>query len=469
MITLQFLGAAREVTGSMHLLTVGRHRLLLDCGLIQGPRKESFERNADFPLVAKDVDAVVLSHAHIDHSGRLPLLVKQGFRGQIFSTSATRDLCAYMLPDAGHLQELDVSYRNKRRQAQGRPALEPLYTLEDAVAVMPQFRTVELGQSFSPIPGVTVHFLNAGHILGAASVVLDIEDEGRRLRLGFSGDIGRWTQPILRDPEMPADLDYLIMESTYGNREHEGTGEAREHLRQTIEEVWRERGRLIIPAFAVGRTQEIVYRLNELAETGQLPPIRVFVDSPLAVNATEVFRLHPECFDRQMLMALSKDPDHDPLGFPGLRYIREVETSKLLNSAEEPVVIISASGMCEGGRVLHHLKHNLGDARNTVMFVGFQAEGTLGRQISDGQPQVRIFGEEIRVRAKVKVVSGYSAHADRDELLRWGGTSARQSPQLRRSFLVHGEAEPLYALAAGLRDEGLTHVEIPERGQVFDL
>ncbi|MFI0609089.1 MAG: MBL fold metallo-hydrolase RNA specificity domain-containing protein [Anaerolineae bacterium] len=468
MISLQFLGAAREVTGSMHLLTVGGHRLLLDCGLIQGPRKTSFERNRAFPVVARDIDAVVLSHAHIDHSGRLPLLVKGGYRGHIFCTSATRDLCAYMLPDAGHLQELDVSYRNKRRAAQGRPVMDPLYTLEDAIAVMPQLRTVELGQNFSPIPGVTVHFINAGHILGAASVILDIEDEGRQVRLGFSGDIGRWSQPILRDPEIPADLDYLIMEGTYGNRSHEGTGEAREVLRQTVEDVWRQRGRLIIPAFAVGRTQEIVYRLNELSETGQLPPIRCYVDSPLAVNATEVFRLHPECYDQQMLMALAKDPDHDPLSFKGLRYVREVETSKLLNTTEEPVVIISASGMCEGGRVLHHLKHSLGDVRNTVMFVGFQAEGTLGRAIADGQAQVRIYGEEIRVRATVKVVSGYSAHADRAELLRWGSTAAQQS-KLQRSFLVHGEPEPLFALAAALREEGLQHVEIPEPGQVFPL
>jgi metallo-beta-lactamase family protein len=468
MINLQFLGAAREVTGSMHLLTVGGRRLLLDCGLIQGSRKESFERNSAFPVVAREIDAVVLSHAHIDHSGRLPLLVKQGFRGQIYCTSATRDLSAYMLPDAGHLQELDVSYRNKHRATQGRTLLEPLYTLEDAIAVMGQMRTVELGQSFSPIPGVNVHFINAGHILGAASVILDIEDEGRQLRLGFSGDIGRWSQPMLRDPEIPADLDYLIMESTYGNRIHEGTGEARDVLRQTIDDVWRQRGRLIIPAFAVGRTQEIVYRLNELAETGQLPPIRVYVDSPLAVNATDVFRLHPECFDRQMLMALAKDGDHDPLSFKGLRYIREVESSKVLNTAEEPIVIISASGMCEGGRILHHLKHGLGDARNTVMFVGFQAEGTLGRKIADGAPEVRIFGEEIRIRATIKVVSGYSAHADRDELLRWGKTAAQQS-KLRRSFLVHGEPEPLFALAAGLRDAGLQHVEVPERGQVFDL
>ncbi|MCB0216083.1 MAG: MBL fold metallo-hydrolase [Caldilineae bacterium] len=465
---LQFWGAARTVTGSMHLLEVNGHRVLLDCGLYQGRRKEAFAINRDLPFDARSIDAVILSHAHIDHSGNLPTLVKNGYSGHIYATSATRDLCAHMLLDSAHIQESDVRYVNRKRQAQGKALFEPLYEQPDAVEALRCFRTVDFERPFSPVPGVTVHFINAGHILGAASVVLDLEEDGRHERLVFSGDIGRNGQPILRDPEVASDVDYMIIESTYGDRLHEGSGEARQKLEACIETISSSGGKLIIPSFAVGRTQELVYRLNELWETGQLPTVDIYVDSPLAVKATDVFRLHPECYDQDMLDALMRDDDKDPLGFRNLTYVREVEGSMRLNTLETPAVIISASGMCEGGRILHHLKNHADEPNSIILFVGFQAEGTLGRRILEGESPVRIFGEEHEIRARVDKINGYSAHADRDELLDWALRTHRGG-KLRRSFLVHGEPQPMFAFSAALREAGLQHVEVPERGQIFDL
>jgi metallo-beta-lactamase family protein len=465
---VHFWGAARTVTGSMHLLDVGGRRILLDCGLYQGKREEAFRRNRTLPFDARAIDAVVLSHAHIDHSGNLPSLVRAGYRGRIFATPATRDLCAYMLQDSARIQASDVAHTNKRRARGGQKLFEPLYDEEDVVETLRAFVTVGYDRPFEPVPGVRVHFVNAGHILGAASVALDVTEDGRTTRLVFSGDIGRPDQPILREPEIVADADYLIMESTYGDRDHEGTGEAKATLAKVIHETCVERrGTLLIPAFAVGRTQEIAYRLNQLWEEGTLPPIPVFVDSPLAVNATEVFRLHPECYDEEMRRSLALDDDHDPLGFAHLRYVREAAESKSLNEIEA-AVIISASGMCEGGRILHHLKQRLGDPRTTLLFVGFQAEATLGRYLLEGHNPVKIFGEAHQVRARIQRIDGYSAHADRGELLDWA-VRTRERGKLRRTFLVHGEPPAMFALAAGLRGQDLAHVEVPERGQVFDL
>ncbi len=465
---LQFWGAARTVTGSMHLLEVQGRRILLDCGLYQGRRKEAFSRNRDLPFDAASIDAVILSHAHIDHSGNLPTLVRQGYRGHIYCTSATRDLCAYMLLDSAHIQESDVRYVNRRRREQGKTPFEPLYVQQDAVEALRAFRTVDFDREFSPLPGVTVRFINAGHILGAASVVLDLEEEGRHERLVFSGDIGRKGQPILRDPEVADGADYLIMESTYGDRSHEDSGEARDKLRQNVEAICDSGGKLIIPSFAVGRTQELVYRLNQLWEAGDLPPVAVYVDSPLAVNATEVFRLHPECYDEEMRATLQRDDDHDPLGYRHLTYIREAERSMELNTLEAPAVIISASGMCEGGRILHHIKNHADEAGSIILFVGFQAEHTLGRRILEGQNPVRIYGEEREIEARIEKINGYSAHADREELLDWAARTNERG-DLRRTFLVHGEPSPMYSLSAALREAGLVHVEIPERSQIFDL
>jgi metallo-beta-lactamase family protein len=465
---IQFWGAAQTVTGSMHLLSVNGHKLLLDCGLYQGKRKEAFERNRNLPFDAREIDAVILSHAHIDHSGNLPSLVKAGFSGPIYATSATRDLDAYMLLDSAHIQESDVAYVNKRRARQGKNLFEPLYTRRDATDTLTHFSTVEYGRPFEPVPGVQVHFRDAGHILGSAIVVIDVQEGERRFRMLFSGDIGRKGLPILRNPQVAEGVDFVIMESTYGNRFHESTSEAKEMLRQAVREAFDRGGKLIIPSFAVGRTQELAYGLDQLWEAGKLPPIDVFVDSPLAVNVTEVFRLHPECYDEETLDAMLSEPDRDPLSFKHLRYIRGVEDSKRLNHLTTPAVIISASGMCEAGRILHHLKNNIEDPRTIVMFVGYQAENTLGRKLLEGQDPVPIFGEEYHVKAEIRRAEGYSAHADRTELLNWAARVQEQG-DLKRVFVVHGEEESAQALAEGLREQGVPQVDVPQRSQSFEL
>ncbi len=436
--------------------------------MYQGRRKEAFERNRKLPFDAAEIDAVILSHAHIDHSGNLPSLMRAGFRGYIYSTSATRDLAAYMLVDSAHLQENDVRFVNKRRRKQGKNPFEPLYTKEDAVATLSRFRSVDYDHPFDPVPGVRAYFRDAGHILGSAIVVLDLEENGHKRRLVFSGDIGRRGLPILRDPQSAEGADFVIMEGTYGDRLHETNGDARELLRKTIAEIVARRGKLLIPAFAVGRTQEIVYRLNQLWEADKLPRVDVFVDSPLAVNATEVFRLHPECYDSQYAGELQTDTDHDLLAFSGLKYLRRAEESMRLNDWEGPAVIISASGMCEGGRILHHLRHHATESASVVLFVSFQAEHTLGRKILEGRNPVSIYGEEYEIRASVRKAEGYSAHADRDGLLRWA-SRLRETGDVKRIFLVHGEEDGLSALAQGLRDRGAADVCIPERGEKFEL
>lgn len=465
---IQFWGAARTVTGSMHLVEAHGRRLLLDCGLYQGRRKEAFERNRSMPFDASTIDAVILSHAHIDHSGNLPSLVRAGFRGCIYATSATRDLCAYMLVDSAHIQEQDVKYVNRRRRRKGQTPFEPLYTKEDALETLDRFHSVPYDHPFHPVPGVSVHFRDAGHILGSAIVIVDVTEKNRETRLLFSGDVGRKGLPILRDPQTAENADYVIMESTYGNRLHEAQGNPIDLLRDTVRDVARRGGKLLIPAFAVGRTQEIVYRLNEIWNEDGTPKIDVFVDSPLAVSATEVFRLHPECYDRDYLNTMTNDEDDDPLCFDGLQYVRSVEKSKKLNEYRAPAVIIAASGMCEGGRILHHLKNHGIHHNTTIMFVSFQAEHTLGRKILDGKNPVRIYGDEYEIRATVKKAEGYSAHADRNGLLRWA-KAVQETGKVKRIFLVHGEEESMVALAKGLREQGASDVRIPERGEAFDL
>ena len=465
---IQFWGAARAVTGSMHLLSVNGHKLLLECGLLQGKRKETFEMNRNLPFDAGEIEAVILSHAHIDHSGNLPSLVKAGFTGSIYATSATRDLLAYMLLDSARIQENDVAYVNRIRARQGKRPFEPLYTSEDATDTLRRFVSVEYDHPFEPAPGVRVHFRDAGHILGSAIVVIDVDEAGRRSRLLFSGDVGRKGLPILRDPQTAEGVNFLIMESTYGNRLHEAISYAKDLLRGIVQESYNRRGKLLIPSFAVGRTQEIVYDLDQLFEAGQLPAIDVFVDSPLAANVTEVFRLHPECYDDAMRDAMSREADGNIFGFGRLRYVRNVEESKRLNSLKTPAIIISASGMCEAGRILHHLKNNIEDPRTTVLFVGYQAENTLGRKLLDGQSPVPIFGEDYRVKAQIKRAEGYSAHADRDELLDWAANIQARG-KLSHVFLVHGEDGSAQSLAEGLRAQGISPVDIPERGQTFEL
>ncbi len=464
---VQFLGAVRTVTGSMHLLTVNDSRILLDCGLVQGRRKESFERNRNLPFDPKTIDTMILSHAHIDHSGNIPSLVKNGFRGNIFTTPASRDLCSAMLRDSGHIQEQDTIYVNKKRARQGQEPLEPLYTVEDATASLGNFVSLGYDRPMLVAPGVTLSFRDAGHILGSAITVLDIQEGEKQTRLVFSGDLGRVGKPILRDPQPVENADYLIIESTYGDRRHPSIERTDENLRDVVLRTYQRDGKVIIPAFSVGRTQELVYALHRLIKARDLPELPVFVDSPLSVNVTEVFRLHPECYDEELKEFMADDRRHDPFGFHRLTYVRGVERSKELNFLREPAIIISASGMCEAGRILHHLKNNIEDPRNTVVIVGWQAPHTLGRRLVERKPKVTIFGEKYRLRAEVETINGFSAHADRDGLQDY----VRQlgAERLKGVFVVHGEESASLAAASSFRDLGVQNTIVPQPGEEIQL
>jgi len=465
---LTFCGAAQEVTGSMHLIEVNNQRILLDCGFYQGRRADTYERNLHFLFEAETIDALVLSHAHIDHSGNIPNLVKQGFAGNIWCTAATRNLCTYMLMDSGYIMEKDVQYVNKRRRRKGEPPVDPIYTQDDVQKAFAQFIGVGLHRPIPIANGVTVTFYNAGHILGAAYVQLDIHEHetDKRWRLVFSGDVGRYESAILSPPEpVPTDADIVIMESTYGNRLHAPYDSARKQLRNIVNSTARRRGKIIIPSFAVGRTQEIVYALNQLDTAGDIPELSVFVDSPLAVNATDVFRMHPEVWRPELREFLNDGGRKAPFDYSNLEYVRDVRRSKQLNTLLDPAIIISASGMAEGGRILHHLKNNIADAANTVLLVSFQAQHTLGRRIQDGDDPVRIFGDEYPVHAQVETIEGYSAHADQAGLLRWAQPFERK--RLQQFFLVHGEPDAMTALADKLHMANVEQVEMPVRGQKF--
>lgn len=465
---ITFHGAAREVTGSMHLIEVNDQRILLECGLFQGRRAETYERNLHFPFDPATIDAVVLSHAHIDHSGNLPNLVKQGFRGPIWCTAATRNLSSYMLLDSGHIQEKDVEYVNKKRRRQGEESVDPLYTQEDARACLPSFVSVGTERTIPIADGVKLTFYEAGHILGSAIVALEIREHSTRKawRVVFSGDLGREEMAILRSPATITEADILLLESTYGNRRHESYGDAQRKLEDVIVRTAKRNGKVIVPAFAVGRTQELVYALNRLDAAGDIPQLPVFVDSPLAVNATDVFRMHPEAWDSDVEKFLSEDGRRSPFDYANMEYVRDVRRSKQLNYMTGPAVIISASGMAESGRILHHLRNNIEDAKNTILIVSFQAQETLGRRILEGAKQVRIFGEEYTVRAEVEHINGYSAHADQAELLEWARHFDKK--RLQRTFLIHGEEEPAAVLARKLHEQGgHQRVEIPVRGQTF--
>ncbi|HCC53775.1 MAG TPA: MBL fold metallo-hydrolase [Desulfobulbaceae bacterium] len=467
---LTFHGAAKTVTGSQHLLEVNGKSILLDCGLFQGKRKDAFELNRNGFCAGKDLDCLILSHAHIDHSGNIPCLVKKGFRGDIICTSATRDLCAVMLMDSAHIQEQDVLFTNKLRKRNKQKEFEPLYTKEDVVAAMDQFVGISYNRKREILPGVHLTLVDAGHMLGSANVILDIHDQeqGRDIRLVFSGDIGRVGIPIIKDPAVLSEgADILIMESTYGNRQHPPYPESEKELERIVNETYRRGGVLLIPAFAVGRTQQLVYALHKLFLARDIPNLPIYVDSPLATRVTDIFRLHPETYDSEILEFLLKDNNSNPFGFDTLRYTQSVEESKELNFLREPAIIISASGMMEGGRILHHLRKRIGDKKNTILVTGWQAPNTMGRKIIDGAETVRIFGEEFPLRATVETMTGFSGHADRDELLAWAGAMQKKPD---RTFVVHGEEEAAIALAESLRQElGFAQVEIPEPHQAFEL
>jgi metallo-beta-lactamase family protein len=467
LMQITFHGAAQEVTGSQHLIEVNGRRILLECGLFQGRRADTYARNLNFPYDPATIDTVVLSHAHIDHSGNLPNLVKQGFRGNIWCTAATRNLSTYMLLDSGYIQETDIEYLNRRRKRDGEPQLAPIYTQADARACLDQFIGIGLERPVPISDGVTLTFYNAGHILGAAHVLLTIDDQstGKTWRVLFSGDIGREESLLLESPAPPHDVDLLILESTYGDRLHEDATQARRTLRNVINATSRRRGKVIVPAFAVGRTQDLVYALNQLDADGDIPKVPLYVDSPLAVNATDVFRMHPEAWRESVRDFLLEDKRGSPFDYPHVEYIREARRSKQLNAMPGPAVIISASGMAESGRILHHLKNTIEYPENTILLVSFMAQETLGRRIKDGEKRVRIFGEEYDVRAEVHSIDGYSAHADQYELLQWA--ARLDTNRLQGVFLVHGEPGPAHTLATKLAEQGTPGIQVPSRGDVF--
>jgi metallo-beta-lactamase family protein len=466
---LTFWGAAGEVTGSKHMVESGGKRILLDCGLHQGRRKDADAKNRRLPFDAASVDAVVLSHAHIDHSGNLPSLVKNGFSGPIYSTPATVDLCNWMLRDTAHIQEKDAEFLNKRLELRKSRGLEnglvtPLYTTADAERTLPLFRPVAYHTPQELAPGLTYEPYDAGHILGSSYMTLVERRDGSALRLAYSGDIGRPNLPIIRDPERLPPVDYLIMESTYGGRLHKSVEHVVSKLADVVNRTARRGGRIIVPAFAVGRTQQLVLMLHQLANERRIPNIPIFVDSPLAVNITQVTRDHPECFDEETKEYLNNG--EDPFGFKRLQYVREASESKKLNDLHGPLVVISASGMCEAGRILHHLRNNIEDPRNTVLITGFQAADTLGRKLVEKWSEVRIFGEPMRVRAEISSLDELSGHADQAELLAWIEPLV---PSLRRVFLVHGEPEQSQTLAKLLHSRFGLEVEIATPGQSCEI
>jgi len=443
---IHFSGATRTTTGSMFLLDVNRQRLLFECGLFQGKRDESIERNRNFPFDPKSLAAVVLSHAHIDHCGNLPNLCRQGYPGNIYCTFATRDLASIMLEDSAEIQRADAEYISKKRAQHGQPPVEPLYSAGDAEKAVRQFVSLNYDRPFPVLDGVTVTFRDAGHILGAAQVVLDVRESGRKYRFLFSGDIGRGDDDILRDPQPVENVDYLQIESTYGAREHSAKQSANEEVGRLVRETIDKKGRVIIPAFSVGRTQQIVYTLHQLACEGKLPKVPIFVDSPLSVNATEVYRLHPECFNDNIYKFLREK--ENPFGMENLTYIRELAHSMKLNDLKEPAIIISASGMCEAGRIRHHLKNHIGFPENLVLFIGYCAEHTLGAQILSGRSPVNIFGEPHAVRARIASLDAFSGHADKNELRRY---VENLTGDIMKIFVVHGEESQALAFAETLR------------------
>ena len=462
---IHFLGATRTTTGSMYLFEVNQQRLLLECGLFQGKRDEMMERNRNFPFDPKQVDAVVLSHAHIDHAGNLPNLCKRGFEGSIFCTFATRDLSSIMLADSAEIQRSDAEFVSRKRAKKNLPPVEPLYTAADAEKALRQFVAINYDRPIRVLDGVTVTFRDAGHILGAAQVVLDIQENNRKFRYLFSGDVGRGGDEILRDPQPVENVDYLQIESTYGGREHSPKADAKELVHQLVCATLEKDGKVIIPAFSVGRTQDIVYELNQLTEEGKIPKVPIFVDSPLSVNATEIYRLHPECFNEATAKFLREKAN--PFGMENLTYIREVAHSMKLNDMKEAAIIISASGMCEAGRIRHHLKNHIGKPENLVLFIGYCAEHTLGAQILAGQTPVNIFGEPHEVRARIASVDAFSGHADKNELKRY---VENLTGDIKKVFVIHGEESQALAFAGILRSiKPNAEVIVPDYKQVVEI
>ena len=462
---ITFLGAARTTTGSMHLVEACGKRILLDCGLYQGHRKEAFEKNRNLPVDARKIDFVILSHAHVDHSGNLPQLVKHGFRGRVFARSQTVDLCDVLLRDSCFLQRRDIEYVNKKRRAQGKRLFEELYDEQDVDSLMRLMTPVHLHTPTEIAPGLTLTFYNAGHILGSALVQLDVAGgDGDRHRILFSGDLGQPNQPILRHYEYPEGADILLIESTYADRIHPTADSVQDKLEMLVEKIYRHNAKLLIPAFSVGRTQQIIYYLNRLAMEGKLPAVPIYVDSPLSRKATEIYGRHAGCYNEEALEMIRQG--RSPLHVEGLRFISTPEESMSLNDKPGPMVIIAASGMCEGGRVVHHLKQIVSDPWNIILIVGFQAENTLGRRIVEERNPIRILGEELELNARVETINALSAHADRNGLMDW---YRKVGKNVKHAFAVHGEPEKVEAMRELLLEYGAPAAYAPVPGQTYEF
>ncbi|HVP36027.1 MAG TPA: MBL fold metallo-hydrolase [Terriglobales bacterium] len=448
----------------MHILESNGKKILIDCGLFQGRRDESNQRNRNLPFKPGSIERVVLGHAHLDHSGNIPTLVKNGYANTIYSTFATRDLCLAMLKDSANLQEKDAEYLNKRNQGHNGPQVVPLYTVEDAERSIELFKGVGYNRFFYVTSNVRVTFFDAGHVLGSALTFFEIFENGRKIRLLYAVDLGRKNLPILKDPVLVRDVDYLILESTYGNHLHDDFRTTSDKLASIINQTFQRGGKILVPTFALERTQELIYLLHQLENDGGIPKFPVYVDSPLAVSITEIFKLHPECFDRETKALLEKE--EDPFGLKRITYITETEDSKKLNDLQEPCMIIAGSGMCEGGRILHHLINNIEDPKNTVLVVGYMAENTLGRKIAEKYPRVKILGEEYSLKSEVVSLHSFSAHADKNELLQYVEQAKKN---LRGVFLVHGEEKESQALKESIEELGVQNVEIPDRGEEITI
>lgn len=462
---IHFNGAAQTVTGTQFHIEANGANILLDCGLYQGKRSDFYAYNQVFNFDPRKMDALLLSHAHIDHSGNIPNLVKQGFNNPIYATRATCELADVMLRDSAHIQESDIAYVNKKRARKGQSRLEPLYTAPDAIQATHLFQPQEYGQSFQPVEGITAKFVEAGHILGSAAIVLDINENGKKTRIWFSGDIGREKLPLLRDPVLPTDTQILIMESTYGDKPHRSPEAAFIEFRDIVIKTVARGGKVIIPAFAVGRTQELVYFLNIMLANKDIPAIPIYVDSPLAVNASDIFRKFSYLFDEETKKFVESG-NHKALSYPNLTYVRSVIESKALNDRYEAMVIISASGMAESGRILHHLRNNIENPKNTIMIVSWQAPNTLGRRMAERQKVVRIFGQLFEVNAEIATIGGLSAHAGQDMSVKYALNS---QASINNIFLVHGEHEAATALKEKLNQHGLTSVFYPQKNQTVEI